>query len=60
MIKRGSIVDQGEERRKLLSQVEQLIVSGELRKVCSKHGFSDRGYTLIPNFSFSIIANAWM
>lgn len=34
MVKRGSITDQGTERRKLLGQVEQLIMSGELRKVC--------------------------
>lgn len=35
MVKRGSISDMGTERRKLLGQVEQLIMSGDLRKVCT-------------------------
>lgn len=33
MVKRGSVTDLGAERRKLLGEVERLIMSGELRKV---------------------------
>lgn len=36
MVKRGSITDMGAERRKLLGQVEHLIMSGEFRKVTSQ------------------------
>ncbi len=50
MVKRGSVIDMGVERRKLLAEVEQLLISGELRKVIMLVVFFFRGISFSLSF----------